>query len=317
MIEEFKLFHTSNAGTLATAVSQLSGVPVGELRAERFSDGEVFVRFEESVRGKTVIILAQAHMPYDHLFELFFAIDAARRAFAKEVVCIVPYLPHSRQERKDSDRSSIAARLIADFVQEAGAHRLVTIDLHSSSVEGFFKIPVDHLTCSPLFAHHIRQQAYEKLCLCSPDFGGLKRIKKYKQIFDCDMAVIHKERLRPNQVDHMEIIGDVEGRSVVIIDDMVDTAGTLCKAAEILKAHGALSVTAYASHGVLSGDAVGRIDRSSLDNVYVSNSIVGEGQGKINVVSCAPILAKAVQSWVENKSLEIINQDLDTDLLSL
>ena len=311
MIDGFKLFGTLNSKELVASIANKLDVPVGQYHSQVFSDGEVFVKFEESIRGKSIAILAQANMPYENLFELFLAIDAARRASAKEIICIVPYLPHSRQERKDAERTSIASRLVADFIQQAGADRLITVDLHTNSIEGFFKIPVDHLDTSNLFSKHIREQNIENLCLCSPDFGGLKRIKQYKKLLNTEMAVIHKERLKANQVANMEIIGDVSGKNVVIIDDMIDTAGTLCKAAELIMEKGALSVTAYCTHGLLSGPAVERIEASPLKNVFITDTVaVNIDSKKIVSVSCDVIIAKAIANLMENKSIKELNESV-------
>ncbi|MCX2742285.1 ribose-phosphate diphosphokinase [Mangrovivirga sp. M17] len=305
MSSNFKLFYTSNTEKLGKEVASLLNVPVGKFHSQKFSDGEVFVRFDESVRGQTIFIIAQANMPYSNLFELFLAVDAARRASVEEIICVVPYLPHSRQERKDKDRTSIASRVVADFLQDVGVNRLITIDLHTNSIEGFYKIHVDHLDTSKVFIPHIKDNFKDNLCLCSPDFGGLKRIKKYKNELNSDMAVIHKERLKPNQISNMEILGDVSGKNVVIIDDMVDTAGTLCKAADLIIKSGALSVSAYCTHAILSGNAREKIENSSLSNLYVCDTFPNiEINNKIKVISCAPLLATAIRHINENKSIK-------------
>jgi ribose-phosphate pyrophosphokinase len=308
-MNDYKIFATSNSQLLGLEITQELKLELGELHSQKFSDGEVFVRYEESIRGRSIFIIAQVNMPYENLFELFMAIDAARRASAKEIIVVTPYLPHSRQERKDSERTSISSRVVADFLQQSGADRVMTIDLHTSSIEGFFKIPVDHLDTSNIFTKHIKNLNLENLCLCSPDFGGLKRIKKYKKQLDCEMAVIHKERLIPNQVASMEIIGEVKGKNVVIIDDMIDTAGTLCKAAELLIEKGALSVRAYCTHGLLSGQAVERIQESVMERVYIANTISYTGNcTKIESISCARIIAKAIDNLIHNKSIKEMNE---------
>ena len=307
-----KIFATSNSQELGQEIADILQLPLGALHSQKFSDGEVFVRFDESIRGRTVFIVAQVGMPYENLFELFMCIDAARRASAKEIICITPYLPHSRQERKDAERTSISSRVVADFLQQSGADRVMTIDLHTSSIEGFFKIPVDHLDTSNLFTKHIKNLNLDNMCLCSPDFGGLKRIKKYKKQLDCEMAVIHKERLIPNQVSSMEIIGEVTGKNVVIIDDMIDTAGTLCKAAELIMEKGALSVRAYCTHGLLSGTAVQRIEDSALSRVYIADTIRYTGNSqKIESIGCARILATAIDNLIHNKSIKEMNEKFD------
>lgn len=312
MDKEYKLFYTSNSQDLGPEIAKCLGIEPGGLHSQKFSDGEVFVKFEESIRGSHVIIIGQADMPYENLFELFISIDAAKRASAKEIICVLPYLPHSRQERKDAERTSIASRMVADFIQQAGADRVMTIDLHTSSIEGFFKIPVDHLDTGNLFMKHINEKKYNNLCLCSPDFGGLKRIKKYKKFLECDLAVIHKERLLPNQVASMEIIGDVKGKDVVIIDDMIDTAGTLCKASELILESGANSVVAYATHGLLSANAVERIENSPLEKVYVADTILRNiNSDKIEFLSCAKVVAKALKNLMENKSIKELNESIE------
>lgn len=307
MNKPYKIFSTSNAQELGSAIARDLGQELGKLHSETFSDGEKFVSYDETIRGQLIFLVAQINMPYENVFELFLAIDAARRASADQVICILPYLPHSRQERKGNVRTAIASRLQADLLQQSGADRLITIDLHSGSIEGFYKIPVDHLFMSKIYVPHIQDMQLENLCLCSPDFGGLKRIKLYKDQLNCDMAVIHKERLKPNQVSHMEIIGDVAGKNVIIIDDMIDTANTLCKAADLLMAQGASSVRAYCTHAILSKGAVENIEASSLQRVYVADTISSfPRSGKIEVVSCAKLLAAAIQHLLSNQSFSNI-----------
>jgi ribose-phosphate pyrophosphokinase len=272
----FRFFNTSRSSELTQKVLQHLNTDGGKLFTTRFSDGEVYTRFEESIRGDNVVIVGQVNMPYEHLFELFVTIDGARRASAAEIICLIPYLPHSRQERKDDARSSVSARLIADFLEHSGATRILTLDMHSTSIEGLYTIPIEHLHMSRIFIPDIAEKfSPESLCLCSPDFGGLMRIKTYKKRLNCSMAVVNKERLRPNQVEAMEIIGEVEGKNVVLVDDIVDTGGTLCSAANMVLKMGARSVSAYATHGIFSGNAVEQISNSELLQVTVSDSIPG------------------------------------------
>lgn len=304
MDTNFKLYATTTAITLGEQVARHLNLPMHTIHAETFSDGELFVRFNESVRGQTLFIIAKINMPYEHLFELILAVDAARRSSAREVVLVLPYLPHSRQERREGQRTSIASRIIADMVQMMGADRIITLDLHTNAIEGFYKIPLDPLSSHRLFVESIKAASLDNLCLCSPDFGGIKRLKAYKQFIDAEIAVINKERLKPNQVSHMEIIGDVKGRNVIIIDDLVDTAGTLCKAADLLIEEGALSVRAYCTHGILSGNAISNIEHSKIDHICISDTVRDElNNGKIKIVSCAPLLAKAIEHLVNSKSL--------------
>ena len=247
-------------------------------------------------------------MPYENFFEMLLTVDAARRASAREVVLVIPYLPHSRQERRDNQRTSISSRMIAEIIQLMGADRLITIDLHTNAIEGFYRIPMDPLVSLRLFVDHIRNKNTDNLCLCSPDFGGIKRIKQYKKHFEnADMVVINKERLKPNQVAHMEIIGEPRGKNIIIIDDLVDTAGTLCSAADLLIENGALSVCAYCTHGILSGSAIDNLNKSKIQKLYISDTIVEHvDHPKIEIVSCAEILAKAIENLLSNKSFSEI-----------
>ena len=305
----FKLFALSGSQELGNEVADRMGISLGALFTARFSDGEVYARFDETVRGETVVLLAQINLPYHNLFELLVAADAARRSSAREVVAVLPYLPHSRQERRDGERTAVTSRLMAETIELSGVNRVLTLDLHSMSIEGFFKIPIDHLQMSAEFVKDIREQYGDKpLMVCSPDFGGIKRIRAYKQALNCDMAVIHKERLRPNEVDRMEIIGDPSGKHVVLIDDMTDTGGTLVAAARLLLKQGALSVRAYCSHGVLSGEAVERIQASDLQELVFTNSLPNRPQGpKFRVLSCAPLLARALENLSRNQSIKTLN----------
>jgi ribose-phosphate pyrophosphokinase len=307
MENNIKLYATSTALKLGGQIARQLGYPIHSVYAEKFSDGELFVRFNESVRGQTLFIITKINMPYENLFELILAVDAARRSSAKEVVLVIPYLPHSRQERRDGQRTSIASRIIADMVQLMGADRIITLDLHTNAIEGFYKIPLDPLSSHRLFVESIKASQLEHLCLCSPDFGGIKRLKVYKQFIDADIAVINKERLKPNQVAHMEIIGDVKGKNVVIIDDLVDTAGTLCKAADLVMDEGAASVQAYCTHGVLSGNALINIRNSKLQHICISDTVRDDlDDSKVKIVSCAPLLARAIENLINNRSLSQI-----------
>lgn len=303
-MDTFKLYITSTARQLGQKVAEALNVPLFEVHTEKFSDGELFVRFNESVRGQTVFLLAKISMPYEHFFEMLMTVDAARRSSAREVVLIIPYLPHSRQERRDGQRTSISSRIVADIIQLMGADRVITLDLHNNAIEGYYKIPLDPLSSMNLFVDHINNLGLDNLCLCSPDFGGIKRIKQYKSFVQADMAVIHKERLKANQVAHVEVIGDVAGKNIVIIDDMVDTAGTLCAAAGVLIDRGAKSVRAYCTHGVLSGDALETIGSSVLEKLCITDTVVESvDHPKIGIVSCAGLLAAAARHLVSNSGI--------------
>lgn len=304
MENSIKLYATSTARKLGETIASQLRVPLLLTQVEKFSDGELFVKFNESIRGQVVFLIGKINMPYENFFELLMTIDAARRSSAKEVILLIPYLPHSRQERRDGQRTAISSRMVADMIQLMGPDRIITLDLHTNAIEGFYKIPVDPLSSHRLFLDHIRNLKIDNLCLCSPDFGGIKRVKQYKKDLNAHMVVINKERLKPNAVSSMEIIGEVKGKNVVIIDDLIDTAGTLCKAANLLKSEGAISVRAYCTHGVLSGQALNTIEDSQIERVYISDTVVESvHHPKIEVVSCANLFVKAVENVVSNKSL--------------
>ncbi len=306
-METVKFYATSTAIKLGEKIAAHLGQPLNQIHTEKFSDGELFVRFNESVRGQTVFLIAKVNMPYENFFEMLMTVDAARRSSAREVILILPYLPHSRQERRDNQRTSISSRMVADMVQLMGADRIITLDLHTNAIEGFYKIPLDPLSIHRLYIDHIRALNLSNLCLCSPDFGGIKRIKEYKKQLDADMVVINKERLKANQVAHMEIIGDVTNKNVVIVDDLVDTAGTLCKAADLLMDHGARSVRAYCTHGILSGPALDIISKSRIEKLYISDTVIEElNHEKVEIVTCAELLARAMEHLVNNKSFKQI-----------
>lgn len=299
-----KLFATSTASVIGEKIAQQLNLKLCRTVVEKFSDGELFVKFDESVRGQVIFLVAKVHMPYENFFELLLTIDAARRSSAKEVIVVIPYLPHSRQERREGVRTAISARMVADMIQLMGADRLITLDLHTNAIEGFYKIPLDPLSSLKLFLDHIRKQDLPDLCLCSPDFGGIKRIKQYRKNLDSEMVVINKERLKANAVQSMEIIGEVNGRNVIIIDDLVDTAGTLCAAADLLIASGAKSVRAYCTHGVLSGNALENLEKSKIGKLFISDTVIETvNHPKVAIVSCAPVLAGAIENVMSNKSL--------------
>lgn len=304
MENTIKIYATSTARKLGEAIAGQLNYPLLFTHVEKFSDDELFVRFNESVRGQVVILIGKIQMPYENFFELLMTVDAARRSSAKEVILVIPYLPHSRQERRDGQRTAISSRMVADMIQLMGADRIITLDLHTNAIEGFYKIPVDPLSSLRLFLEHIKQTGSEHLCLCSPDFGGIKRIKQYKKNLEADMVVINKERLKPNAVANMEIIGDVNDKNVIIIDDLVDTAGTLCKAADLLMDHGARSVKAYCTHGILSGSALDNLMNSKIEKLYISDSVIESmAHPKIEIVSCASVLSTALLNVISNKSL--------------
>ncbi|HYG40761.1 MAG TPA: ribose-phosphate diphosphokinase [Cytophagales bacterium] len=311
MEKNFLIYTTPKSKEFSQTIADHLGVDLGVIYSERFSDGEVYVRFDQTIREKTIFIISRINLPYENVFEYFLTIDAAKRSSAKEVVCVIPYLPHSRQERRDGERTSVASRMMADIIQLAGADRVITLEMHTNAIEGFYKVPVDHLQTTSIFAAHINSLQLPDICLCSPDFGGLKRIKQYKKHIESELAVINKERLRPNQVSHMEIIGEVSGKNVIIIDDMIDTAGTLCKASEIIMEHGAKSVRAYCTHGLLTGNAIERIEASPLESVCITDTIDRQfTSSKIKVASSRILFARAIENILCNRSISQLNNEL-------
>ena len=270
---------------------------IGDMTVARFSDGEFQPQFEESVRGASVYIIQSTIPPADTLMELLLAIDAAKRASADTVVAVIPYFGWARQDRKDRPRVSIGAKLVANLLTAAGADRVMTCDLHADQIQGFFDIPVDHVSGSWVFLPMLRQMNLPELAIAAPDMGGAKRAHLYAKSLGTPMIICHKIRVKANVVGSITAIGEVEGKNIVIIDDMIDTAGTLCKVADVLMSMGALSVRACATHGMLSGEAVQRIHDSALCEVFITDTIPHPelaGDPKIKILSMAPTFASII-----------------------
>ncbi|UJF30892.1 ribose-phosphate pyrophosphokinase [Kaistella sp. 97-N-M2] len=299
------LFSTRTSKVLAEKIARFYGQELGKINFQEFSDGEFEPVLDESVRGGRVFLIASTFPPADNLLELLLMIDASKRASAKSVTVVLPYYGLARQDRKDQPRAPIGAKLVANLLTAAGATRVMTMDLHADQIQGFFEIPVDHLYASTIFIDYIQKLNLDHLTIASPDMGGAKRAKNYAGHLGADVVIAYKERKKANVVDEMFLIGDVEGRNVVLIDDMIDTAGTLCKAADILMANGAISVRAMATHGVLSGKAYENIENSKLVEVIVTDSIpVKENlSSKIKVLSCAELFADVMKMVHEHKSI--------------
>ena len=290
-----KIFSGSATKDLAKAIASNYGGELGACIKETFSDGEMGFHFTESVRGCDVFLIQSTVPPTDNIWELLLMIDAARRASAKYVTVVVPYYGYARQDRKDKPRVSIAAKLAANVLTSAGADRIMTCDLHAGQIQGFFDIPVDHLDASAIFVPYIKDLNLENLIIASPDVGGTKRARAYAKFFEVDMVICDKHRKRANEIASMQVIGDVEGKDVVLVDDLVDTAGTISKAATIIKEKGANSVRAVATHGVLSGNAHSNIDGSALEELIITDTIPQrEGSKKIKILSVAELFAKAI-----------------------
>ncbi len=291
-----KIFAGSASQSLGEKIAQSYGVKTGALSLVKFSDGEMAPSFDESVRGCDVFIIQSTYPPADHILELLLMIDAARRASAKHVTVIVPYFGYARQDRKDKPRVSIAAKLNANLLSAAGADRLMTIDLHAGQIQGFFDFPVDHLYGSAIFVPYLRQLQLENIVFAAPDVGGVGRARAFAKYFNAELVVCDKHRKRANEVASMQVIGNVEDADVVLVDDLIDTAGTICKAAQILKDKGASSVRAAVTHGVLSGKALENIENSLLEEVVITDTIpLKTPHQKIHVLTVANLFANAIK----------------------
>ena len=304
MSSQVKIFSGSGSRYLAEKIASSFGSPLGEIELTHFKDGELQVHYKESIRGADIFIVQSTFSPASNIMELLLLIDAAKRASANQVVAVIPYYGYARQDRKVTSRTSLGAKLLANIITVAGADRVVTMDLHAGQIQGFFDIPLDHLDASAIFVPYLKNLGLENLCIASPDMGGSERARHYAQHLKGKLAVIDKERVRPNEVKSMQVIGDVKGCNVVLADDLVDTAGTLCKAAEVLLEQGAVSVRAIATHAVLSGEAYKRIANSKLEELVVTDSIpLRDHTPKLKMLSIAPIFAKAFRKIHNHESI--------------
>jgi len=303
-ISDAKLFGCRQSMGLAKSIAEQYGAELGQVNFTTFSDGEFQPSFEESIRGRRVFLIGSTHPSSDHLMELLLMIDAAKRASARHVTAVIPYFGWARQDRKDKPRVPIGAKMIAKILESAGATRIITMDLHADQIQGFFEKPVDHLFGSSLFIPYLKSLNLENLTIASPDMGGSKRAYAYSKTLESDVVVCYKQRQKANIISHMELIGNVEGQNVVLVDDMVDTAGTLTKAADVMMERGAKSVRAICTHAILSGNAYERIENSKLDELIVTDSIpLRQTSDKIRVLSCAGLFAGVMQSVQNNQSI--------------
>ncbi len=301
---EAKLFACSQSLELARKIADNYGVPLGQVENQRFADGEFRPSFKESIRGKRVFIIGSTFAPTDNLMEMLLMIDAAKRASAQYINAVIPYFGWARQDRKDEPRVPIGAKLVASMLETAGASRVVTMDLHADAIQGFFEIPVDHLYSSSFFIPYIESLNLDNLVIASPDMGGAKRAHAYAKYLKADVVISYKQRLRANEVSYMEIIGDVKDKNVVLVDDLVDTAGTLVKAAKMMMEKGARSVRAVITHAVLSGQAKQRIQDSPLTELVVTDSIPHKTlPDKIKVLTCAPLFADVMHNIHSHQSI--------------
>ena len=308
MYESAKIFSGTATRYLAEKIAAFSGERLGEGSVSRFSDGEFQPSFEETVRGELVFIVQSTFPPSDNLFELLMMVDAAKRASAKRIVAVIPYFGFARQDRKDKPRVSIGAKLVANMLTAAGVDRVMTMDLHADQIQGFFEVPVDHLFASSIFLPYIKELGLKDLVIAAPDTGGTKRANAYSKHLGCDMAICYKQRKVANQIERMTVIGDVKGKNVVLVDDMIDTAGTLTKAADMMTDLGALSVRAVCTHAVLSGEACQRIERSTLTELIVTDTIpIGPEKlahtNKIKQISVAQLFADVIRRVRSHESI--------------
>ena len=305
-----KLITCNSNIPLAEDVAKHLGIALVRASIKRFSDLEIFVEVQENVRGQDVFLLQSTSYPAnEHIMELLITLDALKRASARRVTVVMPYFGYARQDRKPGPRTPITAKLVANLVTSAGADRVLSVDLHAGQIQGFFDIPVDHLYARPVLIQDIRDHHadLDQLMIVSPDVGGVVRARSLAQRLGADLAIVDKRRERANQSEVMNIIGDVQGRECILIDDIIDTAGTMCSAADALLENGAKSVSAYASHGVLSGPAIERISKSSLESLVITDSINGNEEvkkcSKIRSISLAPLLGEAIKRISEESSV--------------
>jgi ribose-phosphate pyrophosphokinase len=303
--EQFKIFSGTNSHYLAEKICKSLECPLGAMKVEHFSDGEFSVSYEESIRGEYVFLIQSTFPTADNLMELLLMVDAAKRASAYKIIAVIPYFGWARQDRKDKPRVSIGAKLIADMLGVAGVDRVITMDLHADQIQGFFNVPVDHLYGSTIFVPYIKSLKLKDMVIASPDVGGSKRAGSYAKHLNAPMVLGYKTREKANVVSEMRIIGEVEGKNVIIVDDMVDTAGTLCKAANLIMGNGAKSVRAIVTHGVMSGTAVENINNSSLSEIIFTDSIPFDTSKstKVKILTIADMFADTIQRVLTHKSI--------------
>jgi ribose-phosphate pyrophosphokinase len=299
-----KIFSCTQSEALSKLIADSFGHKLGNVLFSRYSDGEFQPSFEESVRGSRIFIIGSTHPSSENLMEMLLMLDAAKRASARHITAVLPYFGWARQDRKDKPRVPIGAKLIAKLIEAAGATRIITMDLHADQIQGFFEKPVDHLFASSIFLPYVKSQNLNNLTIASPDMGGSKRAYAYSKFLQSDVVICYKQRAKANVISHMELIGDVKGKNVILVDDMVDTAGTLTKAADLMIERGALSVRAICTHAILSGNAYKKIEKSKLEELIVTDSIPPkQNHDKVRVLSCAPLFAEVMKNVHNNLSI--------------
>lgn len=304
MLPPFKIFAGTNSRYMAEEICQELGVELGKMNIQHFADGEFEVSFEESIRGCEVYLVVSTFPPTDNLMELLLMIDAAKRASAKSIIAVIPYFGWARQDRKDKPRVSIAAKLVVDLLSAAGVDRVITMDLHADQIQGFFNVPVDHLYGSSVFIPYIQSLNLEDMVIATPDVGGAKRANSYAKYFNVPLVLCHKQRAKANVVATMTVIGDVVDKNVILVDDMVDTAGTITKAADLMLANGAKSVRALCSHAIMSDPASERVDKCGLEEMIFTNSIPFKKDcKKTTILSVARLFADTISRVHKNESI--------------
>ena len=299
-----KIFTCTQSTALGKIIADQFGIEIGKVNFSRYSDGEFQPSFEESVRGARIFIIGSTHPSSENLMEMLLMLDAAKRASARHITAVMPYFGWARQDRKDKPRVPIGAKLIAKLLESAGATRIITMDLHADQIQGFFEKPVDHLFASSIFLPYIKSLNLSDLTIASPDMGGSKRAYAYSKFLSSDVVICFKQRQKANIISHMELIGNVENKNVILVDDMVDTAGTLTKAADLMKERGAISVRAICTHALLSGNAYEKIEASQLEELIVTDSIPSKvSHPKVKVLSCAPLFAEVMKNVHYNQSI--------------
>lgn len=304
MESEVKIFAGSATQKLGSAIAAAYGQQLGKVNVLRFSDGEFQTSFEETVRGATVFLVQSTVPPTDNLFEILLMADAARRASAREIIAVLPYYGFARQDRKDQPRVAIGAKLIADMLATAGVNRVMTMDLHADQIQGFFNVPVDHLYASTIFLPYIESLKLPNLTIAAPDMGGSKRANAYAKHLKCEIVICYKQRSKANVVDSMTAIGEIEGRDIILLDDMVDTAGTLTKAADMMIERGANSVRAICTHAILSGKAYESLEKSKITELIVTDTIPLKRESeKVKVLSVAGLFADVFRRVLTHESI--------------
>lgn len=303
-----KIFSGTTSHYLAEQISEHYGAPLGALKINKFSDGEMAPEFQESIRGEDVFLINATCAPSDNLMELLLMADAVRRSSAANITAVIPYFGYARQDRKDKPRVSIGAKLVANLLTAAGVQRMMTLDLHAGQIQGFFDFPVDHLDATAIFVPYIKELKITNYMFASADVGGVGRARIYAKHFGAEMAVCDKHRIRANEIASMQVIGDVSGMNVILVDDIIDTGGTLARAAEVLMDKGALSVRAFCTHGIFSGKAYEVIEKSALKEVVVTDSLPQKqlDNPKIKVLSVAPLFAKAIRRVHAQESISTL-----------